>query len=450
MVCFLKKFNSKKVTLITGPVKSGKTTILLHVYDQQPDTSIIIKWNKDTIEDGKHNKIVSHDGQIRPCLMVDGDLNKFNYDCVKEMTHVLLEEPHFFKGVINFIKKLIRMGKKVFTSGINFFHNGKIPDYLHQASKLTNFNIIELTGVCFLCRKKNAHYSLKRKFTNTITTNKLIEIENNDVMYFPCCKKHAKLTYPRPIVDFSEIFKGIEFPNYNEIKLITSSNQKKRTLTIVVSGSIFFGKTTFIANAKKVFTPEFLKTHPKFKYFMKDNNDIHIFQEKIDGKRLKEYLQHGIESKKKHWYSFQHHVYALRLKIAAIIKKMTSGIIFIDRGALEDIIFVIDLMHKKIATSEYETYCTLFRSTIQLILPLMDIVIGLDGSSKTSFENYIKRQDPNEKGGYTFDDLNDINMIYKPYLSFCKTIFGKYMITYNTDAGYVNALDAMEKVYKML
>lgn len=158
-----------KITIITGPMFSGKTTELLRLYSREEiakKKSILFK----PLIDNRYseNKIVNHDGKAIPAIVVSKthDIldNIKSYISSEEnkqnpLKNVFIDEVQFFDSdIIDAIKEITIVKIDVYVSGLNQtytgdpfpFKDGK--NHIGYLMAISDF-IIHLDAVCNKCGK---------------------------------------------------------------------------------------------------------------------------------------------------------------------------------------------------------------------------------------------------------------------------------------------------------
>ena len=138
--------------IVFGPMFSGKTTYALSYIRRQQAIGKKVEVIKPTIDSRYtlNSEIASHDLQKIQAITWSPELELIvmgstaSYDCI------VLEEAQFFKGLRNYVKKLLDMGKQVLIVGLDGDAKqqvfGEVYKCLPLASKITKLN-----ALCHVC-----------------------------------------------------------------------------------------------------------------------------------------------------------------------------------------------------------------------------------------------------------------------------------------------------------
>lgn len=149
--------------VICGSMFSGKTEELMRRLkraEYAKQNVLTIKHKIDVRKGGHHPCITSHNGIKREAFPFYG--SKKCYDEILQLTNdninvIGLDELHFFPtGIIDFIQKLIDIGKHVIASGLDLNFRGEpfdvVATLLAKADRVT-----KLKAICVKCGKEAYH-----------------------------------------------------------------------------------------------------------------------------------------------------------------------------------------------------------------------------------------------------------------------------------------------------
>ena len=144
------------ITLIYGPMFSGKTTKLIEIYKEmlaQKKNCIAINYELDT-RYGK-NKIISHDGLAITCYSITNIDDFINNSATKELISsadfIFINEAQFFESILPSVLYLTNILKKnVVLCGLDLdYKRQKFGTMMDLLSKATN--VFKMTGKCVKC-----------------------------------------------------------------------------------------------------------------------------------------------------------------------------------------------------------------------------------------------------------------------------------------------------------
>jgi thymidine kinase len=174
--------------LITGPMFSGKTSVLIEQYNEHitmynKNDIIAINYDKD-IRYGS-NKIISHNGLSIDCISIN-ELSELSENFtlnrkLESAKYIFINEAQFFKNLKSWVLFMIEThDKNIVLCGLDSDYKrekfGEILDLVPHADKIT-----KLCGTCTKC-------SCKSIYTHRIsdeTEQEVIGVDN----YIPVCRK---------------------------------------------------------------------------------------------------------------------------------------------------------------------------------------------------------------------------------------------------------------------
>jgi len=144
------------ITLIYGPMFSGKTTKLIQLYNEamtKNKNCVAINYELDT-RYGK-NKIISHDGLAIDCYSIT-DLDDFiknsaTKDVITNTDYIFINEAQFFGSILESVLYLNEtLGKNVILCGLDLdYKRQKFGTMMELVTKATK--IFKMTGKCVKC-----------------------------------------------------------------------------------------------------------------------------------------------------------------------------------------------------------------------------------------------------------------------------------------------------------
>ena len=171
------------ITLIYGPMFSGKTTKLIEIYKEmlaQKKNCIAINYELDT-RYGK-NKIISHDGLAITCYSITNIDDFINNSATKELISsadfIFINEAQFFESILPSVLYLTNILKKnVVLCGLDLdYKRQKFGTMMDLLSKATN--VFKMTGKCVKCNGPScySHRIVSSYFQILIGTSEYIPL----------------------------------------------------------------------------------------------------------------------------------------------------------------------------------------------------------------------------------------------------------------------------------
>jgi thymidine kinase len=179
------------LTIITGPMFSGKTTHLIDmVFDLQKTNMIVIKHHIDTRYDS--DCIVTHDNKMIEATKMHRLLDVFTFNSYYECEYILIDEGQFFEDLYDFVRVAVDIdGKHVYISGLMSDYQRKPFKVISQVLPLAD-NIIFKHGKCAHCDAKSI-FSKRKKVVDEkqdsegrVPTGQVLIGSTN---YEPVCRK---------------------------------------------------------------------------------------------------------------------------------------------------------------------------------------------------------------------------------------------------------------------
>lgn len=146
------------ITLITGPMYSGKSKKLLEKiknYENEKKKILILNYKKDNRYTEK-NLIYTHDNNFKECLKIE-DLSELKKEFYFNHDVVFIDEGHFFKNIHLLANDLANNNIHVYISCLISDYNAKPFKNIIDLIPLCD-NIIKLKAICDYC-KDDADFS---------------------------------------------------------------------------------------------------------------------------------------------------------------------------------------------------------------------------------------------------------------------------------------------------
>jgi thymidine kinase len=178
------------ITLIIGPMFSGKTTMLLS-YERRftiaKKNICMVKWSQDTRYHAE--KIVTHDGytstmrSTKKCMK----LSELNVNEIEQADVILIDEGQFFPDLEEWCRSVEQQHpqKQIIISGLSGDYKQQPFQSISNVLGLAD-TIIQLKSICTVCAND-------APFTIRTTQQQEQTIVGADEMYQPRCKMCLKL-----------------------------------------------------------------------------------------------------------------------------------------------------------------------------------------------------------------------------------------------------------------
>ena len=169
-----------KLTLITGPMWSGKTTELLRLFDRRSRASLNCLLVKHSVDDRYSNDYVStHIGYKIPAQSCNSITHLMKQVDVTKYNGIFIDEIQFFTDK-KLCLKILEAGVDVVVAGLNGDWKQQIfPDMDVLFSNASDIRL--LTAICGICRKQEACLTVKK-----VGDNKQIAVGGSET-YIPSC-----------------------------------------------------------------------------------------------------------------------------------------------------------------------------------------------------------------------------------------------------------------------
>lgn len=174
-----------KLTLITGPMWSGKTTELLRLFDRKTRASLKCLLVKHGIDNrygenlvSTHTNIEGYSNKVQAlsCELISNIYDKIT---ISDYNTIFVDEIQFFADKTKCLD-ILKLGIDVVVAGLNGdWKQEMFPDMSKLFSCASDIRL--LTAICGVCRKSEACYTSK-----ICTTASQIDVGGAD-KYIPTC-----------------------------------------------------------------------------------------------------------------------------------------------------------------------------------------------------------------------------------------------------------------------
>lgn len=172
------------ITLICGPMFSGKTTSLISKVERfllAKQKVIAIKWKGD-LRYTSEAKLMTHSGLECPCLTCDDHDLQNIYPKIQDYDIICVDEGSFFKGITDFCEMLANRGHRVIVASLIATSERKgFNDILNLIPKCEKVEM--LYAVCMNCHTDGA------AFTKRIINSDQVELVGGSESYQAVCRK---------------------------------------------------------------------------------------------------------------------------------------------------------------------------------------------------------------------------------------------------------------------
>lgn len=172
-----------KLTVITGPMFSGKSSELLRMGERHILAKQQVVYIKPSLDNRySENEIVTHAGKCVDALSIDKDTCVLDIDIVKNADVLLIDEVQFFgPKMCSAITVLLNKGKIIYVSGLDMDFK-RIPFNSTMYLMGIADTVLKLTAVCEIC-SADAVQSLRLGDDES-----LVKLGEKDA-YIPVCRK---------------------------------------------------------------------------------------------------------------------------------------------------------------------------------------------------------------------------------------------------------------------
>lgn len=152
------------ITIITGPMFSGKSKKLIDIYERNAKLGYKQICFKPFLDTRDGNTIHSRDSkQMLEAKLIESlyELEDYNFD---DIECIYIDEAQFLQGDINILFKLSALGKSIFISGLYAISEQEYFPIMAAIMAIAN-NIIILKAKCSKCGEEASfsHYKLGNK-----------------------------------------------------------------------------------------------------------------------------------------------------------------------------------------------------------------------------------------------------------------------------------------------
>ena len=180
------------ITTYTGPMRSGKSGLLIMEYNRARSVGKKILALKPEIDNrfGK-NTIASRDSEEK---------DKIPATCIRDLKDIaqydaeiyFVDEAQFLFGDVGIISEMACHGKEFYIAGLDMTSEGKPFGVMSDILSISD-EVVKRTARCAICGCKNARYSF-------FLGGKKGDIEIGDKNYIPLCRPHwCEMTQKREL-----------------------------------------------------------------------------------------------------------------------------------------------------------------------------------------------------------------------------------------------------------
>lgn len=183
-----------RLTIVIGPMFSGKSSYLIKQINQCKDKGSLLSINHKIDNRYDNNKIINHNKLSVECLSLNkmGDIYDYNIK-LDDIQHLFIDEAQFFNDLEENVKHFLDTYPDISITCVgldrdyqqNLFNNGQLLNLIPLSD-----NLIKLYSKCYKCGEK-------AEFTKRLNTNnKVNSQENNQILvgssdiYQPVCYIH--------------------------------------------------------------------------------------------------------------------------------------------------------------------------------------------------------------------------------------------------------------------
>lgn len=178
--------DSAYLELIIGPMFSGKTSRIVEIYKKCKFCDISVTVINHILDDRYDDILLSTHDKIKiPCVKTDKLMELYNNSNREQILNsevILINEGQFFSDLQEFVKKMLKIDKKIYVCGLDGDFErkkfGQILDLIPLCDKVT-----KLTSLCNIC--KNGTHAIFSKRVSLETEQTIVGFDN----YIPVCRK---------------------------------------------------------------------------------------------------------------------------------------------------------------------------------------------------------------------------------------------------------------------
>lgn len=164
------------INVFTGPMKSGKSQMIINEANRQVIAGKKIQMFKPKLDTRDYENIADRNGNRLTAINITDIEEIKNYDA----DVYVIDEFQFLNGSVNTIEEMASKGKKFFIAGLNLTAEkkpfGKMGDLLCVSD-----NVQMLTSICEICKNDNAIYTYCKESKDS-------DILVGDSQYLPVCR----------------------------------------------------------------------------------------------------------------------------------------------------------------------------------------------------------------------------------------------------------------------
>lgn len=175
---------SMSLTLILGPMFSGKSTKMLEYYRKYSlkYNCLLLNHSLDK-RYSKKDKLFTHDMICENCIFINKINDIFNLKEYKDSNVIFIDEGQFFEDIL-LVNNIINDNKIVFVSGLKGDFKNNIFGNLLKLVPICD-DLIMLKSICSECKVYNDGIFSKKIHKN----NSITDVGSTD-KYIPVCRKH--------------------------------------------------------------------------------------------------------------------------------------------------------------------------------------------------------------------------------------------------------------------
>lgn len=164
------------INVFTGPMKSGKSQMIINEAHRQMIAGKKIQMFKPKLDTRDYENIADRNGNKLTAININDieEIKKYDADVY------VIDEFQFLNGSVNTIEEMASKGKKFFIAGLNLTAEkkpfGKMGDLLCVSD-----NVQMLTSICEICKNDNAIYTYCKESKDS-------DILVGDSQYIPVCR----------------------------------------------------------------------------------------------------------------------------------------------------------------------------------------------------------------------------------------------------------------------
>jgi len=182
------------ISLIMGPMFSGKTRELIRRYDVRKiagvingHNSILIKWSQDLRYNNDPSVATSHAGIERKDAVPAKSLSDCAHLITKDVKYIFIDEGQFFPDLKVKCVEWARSDRIITISGLNAYATGALWPQIAQLLPCCR-EVVHLPAVCEECGRQDATLSVERE--RKATTVSEIRVGGKELYKAVCIRCH--------------------------------------------------------------------------------------------------------------------------------------------------------------------------------------------------------------------------------------------------------------------